>query len=331
MAEKRFFNEICLIRVLLIFLLIIYHSFAPFCKSWAPVGTGREITSYYWIGLLAYSFMLEMFVFISGYIFGYQQLKKGGDYLHIVRSKFKRIIIPSLLFSFLYILLFRYEPRTTWQWIIETSYGVGHLWFLPMLFWCFILTMLIEKSNLSYKWTFIIVLGLAVFSGIEMPFRFNQSLNYLMFFYAGYILRHKDIDLSKYCKPTILIITGIIFLFTVTVGIYSKPYINSWLITKIIKFSYAAFGVIFVFLFAYRLVYIKHVRIAPWFIALSNVCFGVYIFQEFILQIMYYKLNILSGFSDYAIPLIGFIITLIVSLILTIIVRKTKIGRFILG
>lgn len=76
--NKKFFGYICLIRVVIILLLIIYHSFAPFCSSWEIIpGMNGQYTLYSWISLLAYSFMLESFVFISGYIFGYQYVAGG--------------------------------------------------------------------------------------------------------------------------------------------------------------------------------------------------------------------------------------------------------------
>ena len=338
MAKKLLLKEVVIIRVLVILLLVVYHSFAPYCKVWAPIGSGAKIEIYHWIALISYSFMLEGFVFISGYLFG-QQLKSSGviSLKQTVTSKFHRIIVPSLLFSFIYLLFLRYDdgPKLSWFWSITE--GVGHLWFLPMLFWCFLLTILIEKIRINFKIALVLTLLMAVtLSGFkQLPFRIYQTFNYLMFFYAGYVLRRHDFNVEKFCSQKIIVSVAVGYAIFAVIGIYMKPLLTtvpfSWLILKIAKFCYAFLGVAFIFLLSYRLVYISKIRIAPWFIALSNICFGIYIFQEFILQIMYYKYRLLDSLPDLLIPWIGLILTLIISIILTVTLRKTRLGRQLLG
>lgn len=64
-------------------------------------------------------------------------------------------------------------------------------------------------------------------------------------------------------------------------------------------------------------------------IKMSNCCFGVYIFQQFILKLL--NKSILPFCIDaYVYPWIAFIITLFISLILTILIRTTKLGRQLL-
>lgn len=53
--------------------------------------------------------MLECFTLISGWVFGYQYLTKGSDicsFKQLVPKKIKRFVIPSILFSIIYILAF---------------------------------------------------------------------------------------------------------------------------------------------------------------------------------------------------------------------------------
>lgn len=62
---------------------------------------------------------------------------------------------------------------------------------------------------------------------------------------------------------------------------------------------------------------------------MSNCCFGVYIFQQFVLKLL--NQSILPFCIDaYLYPWIAFIITLCISLILTILIRTTKLGRQLL-
>ena len=62
---------------------------------------------------------------------------------------------------------------------------------------------------------------------------------------------------------------------------------------------------------------------------LSNCCFGVYIFQQFILKLLNQSILPLCT-GAYLYPWIAFIVTLFISLILTILIRTTKLGRQLL-
>lgn len=74
--KSGYLYEVVMIRVVLVFLLVLYHSFIIYCGGWQePVGF-VNIPSYWWIGKGAYSIMLESFVFISGYVFGIQMIEK---------------------------------------------------------------------------------------------------------------------------------------------------------------------------------------------------------------------------------------------------------------
>ena len=89
----------------------------------------------------------------------------------------------------------------------------------------------------------------------------------------------------------------------------------------------AVSGVAFVYSLVNYLIEGKGLSIPNWVVDLNGVCFGVYLFQQFILQILYYKTTLPSLVGPYWLPWIGLIITLIVSYILTKLTLKTKIGR----
>lgn len=91
----------------------------------------------------------------------------------------------------------------------------------------------------------------------------------------------------------------------------------------------ASFGI--VSLMSLSRLIVLHSDTSKWdgVIRLSNCCFGVYIFQQFVLKLL--NQSILSFCIDaYLYPWIAFIITLCISLILTILIRTTKLGRQLL-
>lgn len=101
-------DEISFIRPILIVLLVLYHAFAPWCGAWNAFDGFQENIFYWWIGKLAYSFMLPTFVFISGYVWSYQRetLRRKDEFKVLFIKKLKRLYIPCLLFGFLYLFLF---------------------------------------------------------------------------------------------------------------------------------------------------------------------------------------------------------------------------------
>lgn len=76
---------------------------------------------------------------------------------------------------------------------------------------------------------------------------------------------------------------------------------------------------------------INWLKSKPMLITLSGYCYGVYIYQQFILQYLYYKTNIPMTVNEYALPWIGFAVTLCLSLTLCWLTLKTRFGRFLIG
>lgn len=64
-------------------------------------------------------------------------------------------------------------------------------------------------------------------------------------------------------------------------------------------------------------------------IRLSDCCFGVYIFQQFVLMLVE-RTELSKNLSPYIYPWVTFLIALFMSLMLTIFLRRTKVGSKIL-
>ena len=132
-------REVDLMRPLLPIIIVLYHSFS-LLKDERWLYPSYEFTDpYNGIRWLLHSFTLEAFVFISGYIFAFQ-IAKGRwiKLFSVVKAKFSRLVVPSLVFGFLYKLIVGGNEVFTWGGALHNIAGVGHLWFLPVLFWCFL-------------------------------------------------------------------------------------------------------------------------------------------------------------------------------------------------
>lgn len=75
---------------------------------------------------------------------------------------------------------------------------------------------------------------------------------------------------------------------------------------------------------------IDHVNVgSSSLVYLSDCCFGVYLFQQFVLKFIYDS-ELPHLLNPYLLPWLGFVVSLMISIILTILLRKTKLGRQIL-
>lgn len=215
--SQSFLYDICIIRIILILLLIIYHSLCPFTSAFWDNPQGQEIQLYYWIGRLSYSCMLETFVFISGIILGYQTERKGAralSFKYLVTGKIRRLILPSIIFGVIYFLLFldlSSAPISVFKCLLE---GVGHMWFLPMLFWCFVAMFVINILRANHKEILPILLIFAIFSSLPLPLRMNQSLYYFFFFYLGYCIGSKQINIARFFNKKSIVFTFVVFAIT---------------------------------------------------------------------------------------------------------------------
>ena len=180
------------------------------------------IPSYTLLGNLSYACLLETFVFISGYVFGYQVRVKGDVALSAKKlfvKKFKRLIVPSIIFSIAYLLIIKGFHDSMFSTLYQILCDVAHMWFLPMLFSCFAIVWMLEKVRLKLKHNIALLLLLTLsiisfISFIPLPLRLEAALYYAVFFYVGYLIQRDYKTDKELPKVTIAIgIIGFIFFF----------------------------------------------------------------------------------------------------------------------
>ena len=99
-------------------------------------------------------------------------------------------------------------------------------------------------------------------------------------------------------------------------------------VMTILRLLYSSLGVISVFCFSF--IYIQSNAIGPGMIRFGSSCMGVYIFQQFVLKIIYYKTDLPVALGNSTLPLISFTLAMIISYFLTVVFRTTKIGKKVL-
>lgn len=339
-SKKIWLNEVSFMRPILLVLLVSYHAFAPYVGTWSLPQGVEDVCIYKWLGLLSRAFRLEGFVFISGYIFTYQLLyrNKFTSFKDLAISKFERLIVPSMVFSAIYILLFKRDEGIIAS-LNDIIAGAGHLWYLPCLFWCFLMQYLILKKSWNiYLLISILILGV-LFSIVPLPLRISRSLYYMMFFCGGGIFWKYSEVIKQKCNTSRCIIAWMVFigLFVVinlmlfetneyrgstNIAIFKVILLVS---EKILKALLGWSGIFALYLTS--IIYCRKRTIGKTILKIGACGYGVYVFHQFILLYLYRYTTLPSLTGTYLLPWIGMMITVVISVCLTLAVRQTKVGR----
>ena len=278
---------------------------------------------------------MPMFVFVSGFLFSHLlSLGKYSTWKELVRKKAQRILLPFLVFSCFFMI-------TTGDWrpldpIIKGTYW--HLWFLPMLFWCFIIYYGFYRSGLMKKLWLTIPLLILTMWGVTSP-KFVPmyiGLQYIhkwffWFYLGGLVCQYHNVIcniLSKYNSYLLLVVLYIVYV-VVDIRTYGD---NTW---------YATLGnasmVIALWYLSTKIDWTSQ-RVANCIISFSTYSFGIYIFHNWVeLQLLsntskrIFHLDILAATHEILFPLGFFLIALFISWILTRLLMMTKIGKFLIG
>lgn len=344
MSKNNYLDDVVVIRVILIALLLIYHSFAPY-SSWPQIADEGN-TVYEFLCQLSYSFMLPSFVFISGIVVGHQIRLKGNPTRKFVIKKFKRLMVPSIVFSIIYYLLFRGVPGSVLEFPYEILNGVGHMWFLPMLFWCFVILYILLtllNDDRYIRWIVGISMIASVCAVIPLPLRLINAIYYFNFFYIGFLFGTKKIEKLKYVHGRGCLLGWIMFFMiywmlrdyiAVKLDQYDNHITKKAIVLTIVnllRLVYSWFGTLAVYFFANYMIKNRYINVGPRMRMVGSYCFGIYIFQQFILKFLYYESDFIYWFESDVVPWIALLITLIISFLLTFLSLKTKIGRLLLG
>lgn len=259
---------------------------------------------------------MPLFTAISGFVYAY--LRTQGKYQDIkdfYKKKVKRLLIPYFIIGTLVVFTIAdWKP-------ISILYGdAHHLWYCAMLFWCFVFIRLFEKVP-SFIKILIIVIGI-VFNFVTVPFNYNilglfTGIKYLPFFIIGFYLPSYLSKLQLGGAKIIIAMIWIICLFLAEL-MGGKAFI----LLRSLMFV--------LFLFA---IVPTNIKVGNFVTKISSYSFGIYVFHEWILWNVAH-IDALHPFiikHQVLYPLIAFVLTLSISILLTKYSLKTKVGKFLLA
>lgn len=316
------------IRPLIILLIVVNHVFAIYAGVWeSPWENADNIEIYKWVQRVAICCSLQLFTFISGYIYAFQVKRAGVQSLKLLISKkTHRLLIPYVFFGTLYyVLIGSGDNYSVDGFVQQLLHGKSHLWFLLMLFWCFIIHWIIislTPQKCSKKMYLVILLPLFLYfvSPVVTDFLcLKQAFMYYVFFYVGFL----SYDMFKpNIRVTLALTTSYVFLFVIfyyyvdhrsTIGMYP--------LYKIIELS-TKLGGVFCFMSLANTFTQTRNRLSKQYLYLVSMSFGIYIYHQFVIQFIYYKTDIPEILGVYWTPIVCLIITLFSSILLTVVSKK---------
>lgn len=329
-------------RTILALQIVFMHSFTCYQGGWEQPDGYIDIPIYKWIARVSFAFTLEAFVFISGYLFAFQRmtLNRKENGVDLVLNKLKRLILPSIIFSILYFPLF-YTYKGFGNLVYSIINGCGHMWFLPMLFWCFVVGWLLEQVKIGDVWKMVFLMGINLFFFYSLPLQMSRASSYMFYFYGGYLVYKHSERIKSAITTKKIILSWILFII---VFVFLRPLKDTlvWgdsngMVGKILTLSgrracqlvYASFGIIAFYITT--VYYIQHHQLKSQTIKLASCCFGIYLFQQFILKGLFYKTNFSAIVGPYWLPWLGFAIAAPLSYFISFLLLKTKVGRFLIG
>ena len=270
-----------------------------------------------------YSFHMPLFFFASGCIFSYQlEIKrKPMTFVQLLRNKTKRLMIPFYAFALLMVyptmvlLGFRDPVHYFFDGFI-LALDPRHLWFVMTLFLIFLLFFGLRKIcnriHLPIWSLSILALLIYIFPINIVYFQIRNVEEYFIWFTLGYLFTiYKPV--FKYVAIAALCGLG----FSIAMPEFAPP--------NLLKLSNAIIGVTVFYILSVRTIKIEKTKLYQWIVPNS---FGIYLFHAMII----YWLEYMAApypINPYMLSIVVFVISLTLSILLTVAVRKLGLGVII--
>lgn len=283
-------SGICTDTTILLTLLVVighvtrmYSGFGLFSSQVGTNGTLAYVTS------LIYSFHMPAFMAVSGAVFSLciNDLGKYNDSKAFVINKLMRLIIPYFIFLLLFVnpvMLYVNKLDGDLHDVLLNNLlfqgDTRHLWFLPVLFGCFIVMYAFRKVIERYPLLTLAVTLLAWVASLKLPIPIpvvSAVLYYLVFFYTGYLIL-RNIERLGFIKSPRFLLPA----FIIIVAFCS--FTNHILV----KFILNILGIFFSMGCGWCL----SALITPGYISrsLSKNSFGIYLFHPLLIYIAFFSI-----------------------------------------
>lgn len=320
-------------RVFAMLLIVYYHSICLYAGTW-EVFSQEHIEPYHTLAMILNDIHLPIFVFLSGLLYCYG-VNKGRytNTMSFINKKLLRLIIPYMFWGVGMILVF-----PSWYKPYDLFIGIGHLWFLMMLFLVFLIMAFVHKIWLRVPMygQMLIILFFFVFSrlvwnlGIDVSWE-NDYLTYLLvltyipIFLWGMTVASNNLydKLKNWTLPQLLIVLIISFLLIVIINIVNPP----------LKVIYYSIPICMLLLFLYTIVWKRWGAIIPSKILtnLNDYSMGIYIIHHILIWWLIDNLGAAVLSHDIIAHFVIFIVSLAVSYCVCSLFMRFRYTKYLIG
>ena len=340
LTEQAELSNCNFVKTILMLLVVIYHCILYWGGKWfvgSPVFSAPALSIFAeWLN----SFHIYAFTLVSGYLFYYLKCEKGkyGRFLPFVANKSKRLLIPYVFVSMVWVIpfaayFFRYTP-----WDIMLKFGLGtapnQLWFLLMLFGLFVmfypLTAIFQKHNIGGAAIALAFYGIGLLGSAVLPnvFQVFSSCTYLPMFWLGFKLRqYGSQQLRKI--PSVVWIVADVSLFILMRKLTEFDGLFFTLLRQGLRFLLHVIGSLMAFVVLQKIA--DHVKWAKSkvFGILSKNSMPLYLLHQ---QVIYVFISLLNGVvNPYIHAGVNFIGAMAISLLIAALLMKFKWTKYLIG
>ena len=341
-------------KAFMILLVILGHSCIIYTGYWSAFPAAINASCFDFLVKWLDTFHTYAFVFVSGYIFYNLKYVQGkyDDNRDFIKKKFRRLIIPyGVVCAFwaipIWVIVQGWDVH-----VLTTKYLFGEnadqLWFLLMLFWVFVLTVVLLKivpfdklkwfGMIGFFWggTFLLYIFSVGLNAFQIPnlFRIISALEYEMYFVAGMIYGKAQKEKKQFLverKVLFYFIEGIL-VFVSLFGAFLYNYRFHGM-SKYLVFPFCSFsGILFFIFLVQRVCHNGNVKLGErknslmmrgWNFLVEN-SFYIYLIHQ---QLIYLTLKVINipNMPPMLVVVMNFIIALLGSgIIWTIILNVSS-------
>lgn len=333
--KKEYNYEIVIMRLISIVIVVFFHAYGMTYANHLPEDISTIYKNRYELFNQSYliNIAMPLFTVISGYLFCGQLFnQRYSSFINLICQKAKRLLIPYYLFTVIFMI-------TTNNISLAPFYtgNYWHLWYLSMLFWCFIVTYSLHKIVLHNKTIeFSLILLFFILALID---KFSPSIiglhgitEWYYWFYLGYIIKHHESHIFLAIKQYHLIYAAFVVYFITGILLYSEYGKNT--IHGMIASTVAIISIWYLV----RLIHWQNLSFSPLLISISSCSFGIYIFHNWLEMYMLsntaQQIFPIASWAEnhiYLFPFVFSSIAFIISWAMTWLFLKCRIGKFLIG
>lgn len=338
-VKKTYRYDIAMLRLLCIAIVVYFHAYGMMFVHFSESTNTLYAEKYEFFNqTFLINIAMPMFIFISGFLFGGQLMRKQPvSFVKMIKSKFMRLMVPFFIFVILFMCT---QDAVSWKPFYQWTYS--HLWFLPMLFWCFVLTYFLRPLILNDSYvvsviTLIILFGIS-FLGKFVPMiiglhNVNTSIGW--FALGIWFYKHEQALLISFASVIlkVIIIAAGILIFFVGQTLYPMAYGERTIINY-----FETICAIYSLWLLFTWIPWRNFVFTDFLLSLSACSFGIYIFHNWLEAQMVSRtaqrvlgLEELANNHIYLFPFIFSTLAFILSLGITWVLLKFKIGRKLIG